>query len=108
MTEGHESGDRGDAQSGGMADQHPDLAALRKLESSLQWDLLEREAFARARQSQSPRPRVAVHAPTVRDLLGPDYWRLNLLHWWLRLRKITYVAGAFAGLVLIAMTTLWW
>src|SRR5262249_33294072 len=47
-------------------------------------------------------------ALTVRDLLGPDYWRVHLLHWWLRLRKMTYVAGGVAGVVLIAMVTLWW
>jgi hypothetical protein len=86
-----------------MSDQHsrPDLAALRKLESTLQWDLLEREALVRAPVNVSP-------SPKVRDLLGSDYWRVLLLHWWLRLRKMTYVVGAFAGLVLIAMGTLWW
>ncbi len=86
-----------------MADQQarPNVAALRKLETSLQLDLLEQEAMtcASARNASMP---------TARQLLGSYYWRVHLLHWWLRLRKTTYVAGALAGLVLIAMTTLWW
>src|SRR5262249_10585007 len=46
--------------------------------------------------------------PTARQLLGSYYWRVHLLHWWLRLRRVTYVGGAVAGVVLLAMVTLWW
>jgi hypothetical protein len=86
-----------------MADQQtrPNVAALRKLEASLKFDLLQREAAARAANHYE-----CPHS--ARALLGNDYWRVYLLHWWLRLRKMTYVAGAFAGLMLMAMLTLWW
>src|SRR5262245_53466421 len=86
-----------------MADQQsrPNVAALRKLEASLQLDLLEQEAMTRASARNAA-------MPTARQLLGSYYWRVHLLHWWLRLRKTTDVAGAFAGLVLMAMGLLWW
>jgi hypothetical protein len=86
-----------------MADQltRPNVAALRKLEASLQLDLLEQEAMTRACVRDAS-------MPTARDLLGAYYWRVHLLHWWLKLRKTTYVVGSLAGLVLIAMGALWW
>jgi len=86
-----------------MADQHthPSLSALRKLEASVHLDLLERAAFAREQAPDAPRY-------SVRQLLGQDYWRVHLLGWWLRLRRLSYVAGALAGLVLLAMGALWW
>src|SRR5262252_4706431 len=86
-----------------MADHltRPNVAALRKLEASLQFDLLEQEAMACAPRRRAPRQ-------TARDLLGRDYWRVHLWHWWLRLRKTTYVAGALGGVMLLAMLLLWW
>src|SRR3954454_1580854 len=143
------------ATSGGMADQHrrPKVAALRKLEASLQNDLRQREAVTRARPGrgappvdEAPIPRVVRSpananaanaaagnaiagnvaaarrsatatsaAPTVRNgssrgtpPSSRHYWRANVLHVWGRLRKVTYVGGGFAGLVLIAMLALWW
>src|SRR5262245_7501414 len=143
----------------GMADQHtrPNVAALRKLEASLQHDLRQREAQMRAPQGrggshagaphidEAPIPRVvrpaansnaanaaagnaiagnvaaARRSAAVRkatgynerrsphDLLnGSDYWRANVLRVWGRLRKVAYVAGGLAGLVLVAMLALWW
>jgi hypothetical protein len=129
------------------------MAALRKLEASLQQDLRQREAVMRAPLARStpcaddaPMPRVARSpananaanvaaanvaaarrsaaaagaAPTVRNassrgmatssrnVLGSYYWRAHVLHWWGRLRKVAYVAGGLAGLVLFAMLALWW
>jgi hypothetical protein len=86
-----------------MADQQsrPNVAALRKLEASLQLDLLEQEAMTHASARNAS-------MPTARQLLGSYYWRVHLLHWWLRLRKTAYVAGSLAGLVLMAMGLLWW
>lgn len=81
-----------------MADQQtrPNMAALRKLEASLQLDLLQRDAMARL---------PARYTRCARDLLGSYYWRVHLLR---RLRNLTYVAGALAGLVLMALLALWW
>ncbi len=61
-------------------------------------------------RDQSPTPKQAPTRtqPSARDLLGSYYWRAHLLHWWVRLRKVAYVAAAFAGVVLVAMLTLWW
>src|SRR5262249_53408377 len=121
-----------------MADQHtrPNMAALRKLEASLQQELRQREAMRAplARNTpysdEAPIPRVvrspanaaagngaaarrnaapARGTPTSsRDVLGSYYWRTNVLHLWGRLRKVAYVAGGLAGLVLLAMLGLWW
>jgi hypothetical protein len=94
-----------------MADQHthPSLSALRKLEASVHLDLQERAAFARDKAPDLA-PDLASDLPgcSARQLFGPDYWRVRLLSWWLRLRGLTYVAGALAGLVLLAMAALWW
>src|SRR5262249_38646336 len=99
--EGGEGRSRGTS-SRGMVDQlrRPNVAALRKLEASLQFHLLEQEAMACAPVPIAP-------APTARDLLGPDYRRVHLWHWWLRLRKMTYVARALGGVMLLAMLLLW-
>jgi hypothetical protein len=32
----------------------------------------------------------------LRQLLGTDYPQLRLFYWWMRLRKLTYVAGGLA------------
>src|SRR5262249_60895832 len=125
-----------------MADQYtrPNMAALRKLEASLQQDLRQREAVMRAPQARTtlriesiddaPMPRVvrspanpaagngaaarrsaapARGTPTSsRDVLGSYYWRTNVWRLRGRLRKVAYVAGGLAGLVLFAMMALWW
>src|SRR5262245_8254324 len=88
-----------------MADQRTQsdvCAALRKLEACLQLDLLEREAMTRV-------PALAARtACPARELLGRDYSRIRLMYWWFRLRKLAYVGGALAGVVLLAMMALWW
>src|SRR5882757_256269 len=86
-----------------MADQHthPSLSALRKLEASVHLDLLERAVFARDQTADVPEC-------SVRQLLGQDYWRVRVFSWWLRLRRVTYVAGAVGGVILLAMAALWW
>jgi hypothetical protein len=138
------------------------MAALRKLEASLQDDLRRREAVMRAPlgrnasyngtpydsyDDEAPAPRIARTAANAnaagnaiaanvaasrrgtaagaatsvrngssrgapsssRDVLGGSYyWRANVLHVWGRLRKVAYVAGGLAGLVLVMMLALWW
>src|SRR6266478_2433932 len=84
---------------------HPSLSALRKLEASVHMDLLERAASAR---DKAPDLAPAVPGRSARQLLGPDYWRVRLLSWWLRLRRVAYVAGALGVIVLLAMAALWW
>src|SRR6266568_817727 len=93
-----------------MADQHtnPSIAALRKLEKCLHLDQLERDARSRGDQREHARPHDRERDVSSVLRLGPTYWRVQLWEWWLRLRKMTYVAGALAGLVLIAMLALWW
>jgi len=93
-----------------MADQHtnPSIAALRKLEKCLHLDQLERDARSRGDQREHARPHDRERDVTAVLRLSPTYWRVQLSEWWLRLRKMTYVAGALAGLVLIAMLALWW
>src|SRR5262245_48478267 len=84
-----------------MADQtDPNLSVLRKLAASVHQDLVQQAAFARDTAVVEP-------GPSVRQLLGDDYRRLRLIYWWMRLRRLTYVAGAIAGLVLLAMVALW-
>src|SRR5258705_13442550 len=51
---------------------------------------------------RSPRPMSA------KQVLGSDYRRVRLLHLWFRFRKLAFVAGGLAGIVLVAMMTLWW
>ncbi len=83
-----------------MADQHtnPTIAALRKLEASLHGHMQDGDTWAPGRG----------HAPASWRLrLSPTYWRLGLWCWWLRLRKVTYVAAALGGIVLIGMLALW-
>jgi Protein of unknown function len=95
------------------------MSALRKLEASIHMDLAERAASAReeafARDDADLRDnafmrneRPAGPGVSVRQLLGADYRRLRLFYWWMRLRKLTYVAGALAGVVLVAFVALWW
>jgi hypothetical protein len=83
-----------------MADQqtHPSIAALRKLEASLQLDLLEREVRARA-------------APAVsswRSHFDQTHWQLYAADWWVRLRKLTIVAAAIACAIVLGIAALWW
>ena len=86
-----------------MADQHkrPDIAALRKLEASLQVHLHDRDAWRRHGDRD-------LQISPWRLRCGAAYWREHLFHWWLRLRKLTYVAAALAAVVMIAMSALWW
>jgi hypothetical protein len=45
---------------------------------------------------------------TVEELLGNDYGLVRRLHWWFKFRTAIYVCGALAGVVLVAMSALWW
>src|SRR6185436_11565759 len=71
----------------GMAGQHtnPDVAALRKLEASVQFDLLERA------DSTRPPSHLQAH-PTLADL-GLTCWRLSILRTWLRWRRTAFAAA---------------
>jgi hypothetical protein len=84
-----------------MADHHtnPNLAALRKLEASVELDLMEREF--------SPRHRRQYDHPTPAEL-GLTSWRLSLLRTWLRWRRLTIAAAAVACVLMAGLLTLWW
>jgi len=86
-----------------MADQqaNPSLSALRKLEASLQSEMRERRPVARDGGR-------ATCASSVALRRVPIAWRSRLFNCWLHARKTTYVAGALAGVVLIAFMALWW
>jgi Protein of unknown function len=86
-----------------MAGQHTsrDIAALRKLEASIQLDLLERSACAHA-----PIPRANL-GPTPEEL-GLTGWRMTALRLWHRWRRWTVAAAAVGGVALIGIVVLWW
>jgi Protein of unknown function len=86
-------------------DTNPDVSALRKLEASIHQDLIERATFARLSAATAVPKEPPV---SVRQLLGTDYPQLRLFYWWMRLRKLTYVAGGLAAVVLLAFSALWW
>src|SRR5206468_2736797 len=80
----------------GMADQHthPSIAALRKLEASLQRDLFECEHVP-------ARPSWCSH-------FDQTQWGLYVADSWVRVRKLTYVAASAAGVIAIGIIALWW
>ena len=84
----------------GMADHQasPSISALRKLEACLQSDLRECRLSARAR----------ARIPCSAFQRLPIALRSRLLGYWPQLRKTTYIAGALAGVVLLALIALWW
>jgi hypothetical protein len=85
------------------ADQHtkPDITALRKLEASIQLDMLE--------QSTSPsRGERWQHAELTPAQLGLTCWRLSLMRFWARWRRVSIAFASGAGVVLIGMMALWW
>ena len=86
-----------------MADQHtnPNIAALRKLEASVQMDLLERDASARAVH------RLHKIAASPAEL-GLTSWRLTALRYWVRWRRWAYGVGIAFGVVMIGLMAFWW
>lgn len=74
---------------------------MRKLEKSLQLHLHERDSWTRHSDGD-----LAISPWRLR--LGAAYWREHIFHWWLRLRRLTYVVGALCALVMVAMFALWW
>ena len=87
-----------------MADQqaYPNIAALRKLEASLNMHLRDQSAA-----HDTPRPIAITFRLRVRRLNRRD-WRMRLMLWWPRLRKLTLVAGTLGGVTLLALGALWW
>lgn len=87
----------------GMADQHtsPNLAALRKLEASIQRDMLEREALARGHVHR-PDP-----LPTPEEL-GLTCWRMRAIRLWYRWRRWTMATAVLGCVALIGLVALWW
>ena len=84
------------------------IAALRKLEASVEHDLREHEDCTRA-GLRVPHLRLApLRMPPWRLMLGVAYWQVVLPQCWLRMRKLTYTLAALAGIVLLAMGGLWW
>jgi len=67
---------------------------------------------ARRQRASPPRP-IRRASPLARvslllsTLVGPD-WRMRLMLWWPRLRKLTFIGGTVGGVVLLAMVALWW
>ncbi len=86
-----------------MADQHtsPNLAALRKLEASIQRDMLEREALARGHVHR-PDP-----LPTPEEL-GLTCWRMRAIRLWYRWRRWTMATAVLGCVALIGLVALWW
>jgi hypothetical protein len=86
-----------------MADHqaNPSISALRKLEACLQSDLRECRLTARQRAGVTCAASALLHGL-------PIALRSRLFGYWLQLRKTTYVAGALAGVLLIALVALWW
>jgi hypothetical protein len=86
-----------------MADHQasPSIPALRKLEACLQSDLREWRLSARARA------RIPSSAFALLQRLQIAL-RSRFLDYWPQLRKTTYIAGALAGVVLLALIALWW
>src|SRR5262245_22375411 len=94
------------------ADNHtkPDITALRKLEASIQLDMLEQVAASQRcfRQPASPRGKRRQHAeqsPARRGLAG---WHHSLMRVWARWRRVSLAFAAGAGAVMIGMLALWW
>lgn len=79
---------------------NPDVAALRKLEASIQCDLWERESAAR-------QPHDHDSCPTPHEL-GLTCWRIRALRIWLRWRRPAYAAAALAAVLMAGLMTLWW
>ena len=86
------------------ADHHtkPDITALRKLEASIQLDLLERAA------SSPPRGQRWQHAELTPAQLGLTSWHLSALRFWTRWRRVSIAFVTGAGLVMVGMLALWW
>ena len=84
------------------ADQHtiPDIAALRKLEASVHHDLQEQAAHVRGDRWQ--------HTDLTPEQLGLTCWRLSLMRFWARWRRLSIWAASIAGIVLVGMLALWW
>src|SRR5262245_9533353 len=81
---------------------NPSIAALRKLEASLQLDMLQGEVGARTAPPHDS------HHDALPPRLLRSGWRYHLGLCWHRLRAAVYVTGALAGLVLIGLGALWW
>jgi hypothetical protein len=85
------------------ADHHtnPDIAALRKLEASVHYDLIEQQAAAARGERWQ-------HADLTPAQLGLTCWRLSAMRFWARWRRASIWAGSVAGVVLVGMLALWW
>jgi hypothetical protein len=94
--------DEGTPSRGMAADQHtnPDIAALRKLEASVQLDLMQQATSARGECWQ--------HADLTPAQLGLTCWRLSLMRFWTRWRRLGIAAATVGALVLVGFMSLWW
>ena len=84
------------------ADQHtiPDITALRKLEASVHLDMQQQAASVRGERWH--------HADLTPEQLGLTCWRLSLMRFWARWRRLSIWAGSVAAIVLVGMLALWW
>jgi Protein of unknown function len=85
------------------ADQHtnPEIAALRKLVASFDADMRQPPAMD-GRGDRRP------HVDPTPAQLGLRTRRFSFSRLWLRWRRLAYVTGAVAGLVLVGFMALWW
>lgn len=79
----------------------PDITALRKLEASIELDLLEQAA------SSPPRGQRWLHAELTPAQLGLTSWRLSALRFWTRWRRVSIAFATGAGVVMVGMLALW-
>jgi Protein of unknown function len=79
---------------------NPNIAALRKLEASVHHDLMQQAAITRGERWQ--------HADLTPEQLGLTCWRLSLMRFWARWRRLSIWAASVAGVVLVGMLALWW
>ena len=86
-----------------MADQqaYPNIAALRRLEASLDSDLCQRDAWLPEGESDLDQ------ASRLR-CLNRVHWRMRLLPSGRLLRKIGLITGAVGGVALLALLVFWW
>src|SRR5262245_47127182 len=102
---------------------YPSLEALQRLEASLKVHLCPHDAHTTADDGSldhedhyqedhqdavspnaaSPKSRSA----RIASRHSCD-WRMKLMLWWPRVRKLVFVGGSVGGVVMLAMVSLWW
>jgi len=94
---------------------YPSLEALRRLEASLPVHLCARAAeHAAPPHDEVSEPDAAPSQPASKFRMrgAASYaacdWRMRLMLWWPRLRKLAFVGATLGSVVLGGMSVLWW